>query len=177
MAISALGWPDPYIPQGDITHSPPAPLWSKQDVLAAGIVLAKAFVEDRTFATAYLDVVQLFNPLDPADLTARYKAVLFPKLQKVDAVPFNANDFANLHRATWLYLLEGFACLVNKNPHGDFGDPPATANPPVTRGDEMVAAAQAGAVHDATRCFHHVPNGAGYYAVTTRDIPPPVLTS
>jgi hypothetical protein len=177
MAISALGWPDPYIPQNDITHSPPTPLWSKQDVLAAGIVLAKGFVEDRTFAQAYLDVVQLFNPLDPADLTPRYKSVLFHKLQKLDSVPFNANDFANLHRATWLYLLEGFACLVNKNPHGDFGDPPATADPPTSRGDEMVAAAQAGVPQDATRCFHHVPNGTGYYAVTTLDIPPPVLTS
>jgi hypothetical protein len=171
MAISTLGWPDPYLPAGDPTQSSTAPLWSKQQVLDAGLTLAQLFVTDREFAEKYHAIVQWYyaHKTDPilSECTARYAEAILTALKYPSTVPFNDNDFANLHRAMWLYLLESFACLVDKNPHGTWGDPPPGGS---SRGDET---AEGG---ERSKCFHNIPNQRDYYALSTADMPdsPPV---
>lgn len=170
MANSALGWPQPYLPSNDLTGSPPDPTWSKADVIAAGKELAKLFSSDRQLASSYLGTVQSYYANMTQDLTATYAGIILPALGKAAATTFNANDFANIHRATWLFLLEGFACLVDKNPHGDWGNPPVGG---VTRGedDSFMPAEPEKAVRP--RCFHNIPNARGYFAIGTDDMPDP----
>jgi hypothetical protein len=166
--LSPLGWPDPYTPTNDTTGSPLTPTWQKDDVIRAGLTLAQLFVTDRNFATAYLDVVQAYEVSNmTAELVDDYRRIIFTALKLTNFTTFNANDFANLHRATWLWMLEGFACLVNKNPHVDWGNPLRAGPVRVSRGDAPPGA----------RCFHNVPNKTGYFGLHTADmpVPPPLL--
>ncbi|MDQ6941866.1 MAG: hypothetical protein M3169_05030 [Candidatus Eremiobacteraeota bacterium] len=169
MATSALGWPDPYLPVPDPTMSAPAPTWSKDQVIAAGLTLARLFVADRVFADKYHEIVRWYyaHKTDPilSECTARYAEAIFTALRLPPQTTFNEHDFANLHRAMWLFLLESFVCLVDKNPHGDWGDPKPPAV--VSRGEnEMDAAGR-------PKCFHNIPNQRGYFALTSGDMPNP----
>lgn len=174
MPVSSLGWPEPYLPDPDPTHSVPEPTWSKDQVIAAGLVLAQLFITDRAFADAYLAIVKRYyaNITDPllSNCTQAYRDLLVPRLSNVrHPASFNEHDFANLHRATWLYLLESFTCLVNKNPHGNWGDPSATS--PVLRGDEGGDPGPG-----RPKCFHNIPNSTGYYALSSSDLASPAPT-
>jgi hypothetical protein len=162
-------WPEYY--HGDGTPKRPAPEpdrpeWSREECKRYGLELAREFVTDRAFANEYLGRVKQYYADPTLDLTQNYREIIVGKIWAKQGQPFNAHDFANLHRAAWLHLLEGFACLVNYNPHGrgNWGDPRPNdishgePEPPGPVGVDL---------------FHNVPNKQGYFSMNTTDIPPP----
>ena len=86
---------------------------------------------------------------------------------------FNAHDFANIHHAAWLVLLQPFSCLTGFNPHegGSWGDPPKTAAGTcgITDGKRLTHAS----TKPNDRDYHNIPNATGAYAVHGADITPP----
>jgi hypothetical protein len=174
-----IDWPEYYDPATGNPRSPghERPEWSRTDCKLAGQRLAARFAADPAFGQQYLNVVQLWNANRGGDYTDRYRRVIVQEYHEKDGLPFNEHDFANVHRATWLWLLEGFARLVNHNPHqhgnvGDWGDPDPGN---ISRGDDINVRGVGAAAN--LFIFHNVPNGSGAFGMSTADIQPPLVTN
>ncbi len=145
------------------------PEWGRQECIDAGRTLAGLFAQNPAFGDSYLAVVKDFYATGQSgDFTDRYRDVIVPNVPgKSGSSPFNSHDFANVHRATWLWLLEGFSRLVDHNPHEpeSWGDPPPGE---ISRGEEAIGA--------PADLFHNVPNSKGFFAISTSDIPAPTVT-
>ncbi|MDP9104315.1 MAG: hypothetical protein M3N49_00030 [Candidatus Eremiobacteraeota bacterium] len=108
------------------------PHWTRQQALDAGHALADYMLSSVFFADRYLGVVkQYYN--DQQEYSGVYLGLIEEALQRAGldfhTTGCNAHDYANTHRAAWLFLFETFARLVDKNPHKDplgrslWGDP------------------------------------------------------
>jgi hypothetical protein len=147
------------------------PHWTVPQALDVGAALARLMLSKREFAMKYLSTVKKYYA-DFGEHSTEYFVWLDEAIQAAE-LPLNtqgcnAHDFANAHRAAWLFSLEAFACLVDTNPHGhDWGDPPIVGTPPhrgISRGDEHA------------EIFHNIPNATGSFAISTDDIPAPPLS-
>jgi len=165
-------WPDPYI-DGE-KNTPPS--WRRAQTLDAGRMLANRMLNDRGFALSYLGVVKQFY-LKPDDYTERFATLIELAYPTGDMKAFNANDFANVHRAAWLYLFQAFSCLVDKNLHGkhdDWGDPLPGAQ--TSNGKEQVVVGERVLRVAILPNVHNIPNATGYFALTSmRDVPAPLI--
>jgi hypothetical protein len=176
--VRTISWPEQYwsltAPDYPIT-----PSWSPQECVDAGNAMAKRFIDDRRFAEEYLRIVRAHKSpfYKGKDLTSIYQVLIQRAYPDAEYTLFNAHDFANVHHATWLVILEAFACLVDYNPHGDWGDPPLfNGQPGVTHGEPYKPStprAKPRNVH--IDHFHTVPNDMGCYAINSTDIQAPAI--
>lgn len=163
------------------------PYLSPDQALMAGRALADMIFIDRGFAQSYLEIVKSYYA-DNKEHSPEYLQ-LIDKAVGIAKLPFNmqgcnAHDFANVHRAAWLLMLEPFACLVDKNPHidrngnSDWGDPPFVGDPPmhrgITDGKDELKQQIADDVH--IFAFHNIPNLTGQFALSTDDIVAPPIS-
>lgn len=165
-------WPSPYRAFTDNCQES-LPRLPRRTVMSVAPLVAGWFLSDsQRFGREYYALASLFqngdkqiNEFEP------YRELLRRQLRApragndrsklFDAV--NEHDLANIHRAVWLLLYRGLTCLIDINPHGDWGDPPAGGT---SQGFE-------GYVRN--RSFHTNPNAYGSFAISTLDIPPPDL--
>jgi hypothetical protein len=174
-------WPNQYLPIPDPTHTPdPRPGWRRPDTLAAGKALALKLLADPTdFGARYFSTVRTAYG-DLKDHTGDYRALVSEAYPDGYAAAFNANDFANVHHCAWLQIGYALTTLMNQNPHGDWGDPPANGSSHPKPGDEIEVANALGEPLVLTipldleiLFYHYVPNSTGYYAINSTDITPP----
>lgn len=138
---SARDWPDPYKPNPDLTHSPPAPGWSKPAVLELGRFVASQLLADSNFGNSYLRIVKGarvnneweeriddYRTLLNALVVLKMRPPIPPMFSAAAFAAFNSNDFANVHHRAWLAVVGALAHLTNLNPHGNWGEPPANSS-------------------------------------------------
>jgi hypothetical protein len=162
-------WPDEIYSRSQPAVSPSFP---RAEAIAAGHAMAALFVTDRNFAERYLAKVQISKNDKTNDHAADYVPLIKEAYPAGDYTNFNAHDFANIHHATWLVLLQAFSCLIDLNPHenGSWGNPKLCDD--ITNGSDG---------HDeggtlTASDYHNIPNLYGKYAISTTDIPPPMLS-
>ncbi len=162
-------WPDEIYSRSMPKVSPSFP---RAEAIAAGHAMAALFVTDRSFAERYLAKVQISKNDKINDHAADYIPLIREAYPAGDYSNFNAHDFANIHHATWLVLLQAFSCLIDLNPHenGSWGDPKICDD--ITNGSD---GHDEGGNLKATD-YHNIPNLYGKYAISTTDIPPPMLS-
>ncbi|HYW54012.1 MAG TPA: hypothetical protein VE826_08580 [Dongiaceae bacterium] len=165
-------WPSPYRAFSD-TCTEPEPRLPRRTIMALAPLVTQWFLEDdQSFARHYGVLASLFQNHDTKiDLCEAYRDVLRTRLKAprrgnakstlLDAV--NQHDLANIHRAVWLMIYRAMTCLLDINPHGDWGDPPAGGT---SQGQER---------YQETKSFHTNPNGYGSFAISTLDFAPPDL--
>jgi hypothetical protein len=165
-------WPSPYRAFSD-TCTESEPRLPRRTIMALAPLVTQWFLEDdQSFARQYGVLASLFQNHETAsDLCEAYRDVLRARLKAsrrgdakstlLDAV--NQHDVANIHRAVWLMIYRAMTCLLDMNPHGDWGDPPAGGT---SQGQEG---------YEETRSFHTNPNAYGSFAISTLDFTPPDL--
>jgi hypothetical protein len=162
-------WPDEIYSRSKPAISPSFP---RPEAIAAGHAMAALFITDRSFAERYLAKVQISKYDKKNDHSAEYIPLIREAYPSGDYSNFNAHDFANIHRATWLVMLQAFSCLIDLNPHenGAWGDPKICDD--ITNGSDNHD--EPG--HVSASDYHNIPNLYGKYAISTTDIPPPPLS-
>jgi hypothetical protein len=173
-------WPTPYRADTDACLAS-EPRLQRQLIMQIAPTVASWFLDDdQTFGQGYRELARLYRSAQNRNLIDQYLALLTDRAGKQLASDWrlyvaNEHDFANLHRAVWLLMLQALSRVLDFNLHGDWGDPPAGGTSQGRYDD-----ASGRTYFDKTyrvypENFHTTPNAYGSYAISTLDLPAPDL--